>query len=376
MGSVIVGGILLLIALLKFRRRFKGRFARLFANVGLSLWMVLFLITCIECGFAFFYDTTDSFNMTNVSKRWFRVHIEPQQHALRLTPTEGILYREESPTFPEPGEIEPHHICFVGDSFTMGHGVPNVTHRFSNRIGKRLQETNPEEFLVTNLADAGKDLFWVSRVSELMFEQGYDIDTLVYVMCLNDIESFDKNFQSYYADLGQHDPHNVFFKETYFLNLVYFRARQFSLPQVRDYYSFVKEYYEGEQWQKMSDKLRQLNELCKANGTQLRVVVFPFLHNVGEDYPFMAAHKTVREFCERIDVSVLDLEPVFREHANDSLTVNPFDAHPNPLAHSIAARAMREKLFVDLWDTRAKTDAADKTTAVDPDANKNATDVP
>lgn len=355
MSGVIVGGIVLLIALLKFRQRFKGRFPRQLANVGLSLWMVLFLITSIECGFAFFYDTTDSFNMTNVSKRWFQVHIEPQKYPLRFTAAEGLFYREESPNFPEPGDIEPHHICFLGDSFTMGHGVPNVAHRFSNQIGKELQKTNPREFLVTNLANAGKDLFWVSRVTELMLDQGYDIDTLVYVMCLNDIESFDVNFESYYADLGQHDPQNILFKETYFLNLVYFRARQFSLPEVRDYYSFVKEFYEGEQWQKMSYKLHELNERCQASETKLRVVVFPFLHNVGEDYPFMAAHKTVREFCESIDVSVLDLEPVFREHANDSLTVNPFDAHPNPLAHSIAAKAIRENLLDDLWETASKT---------------------
>jgi hypothetical protein len=52
---------------------------------------------------------------------------------------------------------------------------------------------------------------------------------------------------------------------------------------------------------------------------------------------------------------VLDLEPVFREHPRENLTVNRYDAHPNERAHEIAADAIYNKLLNDLAESSAST---------------------
>ena len=99
------------------------------------------------------------------------------------------------------------------------------------------------------------------------------------------------------------------FRDTYFFNWVYFRVKQATLKDVRGYFSFVQEYYSGEPWERMSEKLDQIQTLCKANGTDFRIVVFPFLHNLGPEYPFREAHQKIVEYCRSRDIPVLDLEP-------------------------------------------------------------------
>ncbi len=79
------------------------------------------------------------------------------------------------------------------------------------------------------------------------------------------------------------------------------------------------------------------------------MVIFPFVREVGEDYPFRAAHAQIVEFCKAEKIPVLDLEPVFRRHAGESLVVSRFDAHPNERAHAIAAEAIERDLLADFF---------------------------
>ena len=58
--------------LLRLRAMWRDRPRRLnWVHAGLSTWMVLASLTCVELYFAPIYDASDSFNMTNVSKKWF-----------------------------------------------------------------------------------------------------------------------------------------------------------------------------------------------------------------------------------------------------------------------------------------------------------------
>ncbi|MCH8828661.1 MAG: hypothetical protein IID45_03685, partial [Planctomycetes bacterium] len=68
--------------------------------------------------------------------------------------------------------------------------------------------------------------------------------------------------------------------------------------------------------------------------------VFPFLHHLGEDYEFRAAHRKIVAFCAGTEIPVLDLDPVLSPHVSDGLRVNRFDAHPNERAHELAANAI------------------------------------
>ena len=361
MGTIIVVGIVLLYALLMLRRRLKKRrVGRFIVNAGLSLWMIAAFLTMVELGFAAFYDTTDSFNRTNVSRRWFNQHIEPNKRALEFSSGNGVFYRAAEPFPTEPPEE--HHVCFMGDSFTFGHGIVDVSKRFSDQMGENLKRSRPGEFKVSNLSMPGTDLFWVEGLIHQLVADNYKVDSAVYVICLNDIEAFSDDHMSFYKDIGKMDPKFILFRETYFFNLLYYRMNTFSRPEVRDYYAFVKDYYAGDPWTTMSGKLTRTADLCRENGCEFKVVVFPFLHNCGEDYPFRDVHKQIVSFCNENEITVFDLEPLFRQHAGERLTVNPFDAHPNEHAHALAAKAIEDALFktVEPEDAAEPTEQATK----------------
>lgn len=354
MAVWMVLGFISLWVMLKLRRRWKATRWRVIPNMLISGWMLLGLFTLGEIGFALFYDTTDAFNMTNVSKRWFKVHIDGVRQGLPVGNGEYVLYRDNV-EFPKTVAAGQHHILFVGDSFTFGHGVADVEARFSNRVRNQLEAAVPGRFLVSNVADAGRDLFWANKVVTRLLETGRKINTVVYVLCLNDIETFHPRFRTYYTDMARNNPNFLLFRETYFLNFLYFRVKQFTMPEVRGYYSFVADYYKGEPWERMSSMLTQLNRQCAVHGADLRIVVFPFLHDRDGEYDFGAAHAGVVKFCNESSIPVLDLGPELLPHLDDGLTVNPFDAHPNARAHELAADAITQKLFNDLTKTQVSS---------------------
>ena len=335
--------------LLRLRSMWRNKPRRITAlNAGLSLWMTLAALTSVELYFALIYDASDSFNMTNVSKKWFALHADPQKKFLEIKPEthEGIWFRDDR-EYPEKLSADQQHVVFFGDSFTFAQGVNDVKNRFSNRVRDVLERDSRGRVVVSNVADAGTDLRWNKNLLKELLEHGRKIDTVVYVMCLNDIETYHKRHETYYQDLSRLSPQFFLFRDTYFFNWVYFRLRQFTSPAVSGYYSFVKDYYSGEPWQLMSADLAEMQENCRAHGADFRIAVFPFLHNLGPEYPFREAHHQIVEYCRSQEIPVLDLEPDLSPAAAQGLTVNRYDAHPNERAHQLAADAMLQKLLRD-----------------------------
>jgi lysophospholipase L1-like esterase len=343
---LLTGGLALVLSL-RLRRRWKATRKQAIAGFALSIWLLLAVLTVAEIGFALFYDTTDAFNLTNVSTRWYRIHCESQQRALSIGRGDHLLYRD-SVGFAENPLPDQHHILFIGDSFTFGHGVTDVEARFSNLVRQQLETLSPGKFRVSNISDSGTDLFWVETALSRLVEARFRIDTVVYVMCLNDIETFDSQYQEFYGNLAHRRPEFFLLRDTYLLNFLYFRMIQFRMSEVRDYYALLTDFYEGEPWQRMSQILTQLNEGCAQFGTELRIVVFPFLHNTDGDYDCAAAHEVVVRFCNQSSIPVLDLADDLLPHVDEGLTVNPFDTHPNERAHAIAAKAIVDRLLNDL----------------------------
>jgi hypothetical protein len=95
-------------------------------------------------------------------------------------------------------------------------------------------------------------------------------------------------------------------------------------------------------------KLSQLHRECKEGHAEFRMVIFPFLHDLSGDDAFHDARARIVDFCRSEKIPVLDLDPVFREHAGENLMVSRFDAHPNERAHAIAAEAIEKDLLSDL----------------------------
>src|SRR5262245_38193575 len=103
MGIWLVALAVGLAALLGWRRR--RRSARAdgsvrAANAALSVWMLFAALTAVELFFAVIYDKSDGNNSTNVSRHWFRRHVEPDQKVLNFKDGQRTTYRD-GPAFPE-----------------------------------------------------------------------------------------------------------------------------------------------------------------------------------------------------------------------------------------------------------------------------------
>ncbi|MBS0265126.1 MAG: hypothetical protein JSS02_24555, partial [Planctomycetes bacterium] len=116
-------------------------------NLGLSVWMFFAGATLVEMYFSLIYDQSDSFNMTNVSKRWFARHVRKNEAG----------FRDQNPLPRKLGKGV-HRLWFVGDSFTYGHGVKNVSNRFSDRVALALEQSHPGKFAVSNVAETGMNI--------------------------------------------------------------------------------------------------------------------------------------------------------------------------------------------------------------------------
>jgi hypothetical protein len=336
----IAGGAASFVLLLKLRRRWSRTAPRrlMWTNAGLSVWMFLAALTVVEVYFAVIYDQSDSFNMSLVSQHWFLRHNVPNDAG----------YRDARPLLrPVPAGMR--RVCFVGDSFTFGHGIKDVADRFSDRVGARLDAEQPGRFLVSNIGEAGINAMQVTNFVRVLVERGVHIDVVVYVICLNDIEGNSTDDDEYYHRLAVRSPRFFLFRHSYFLNMVYFRIQQARLPQVRNYYSELAAAYEGGPWNGMRHKLEELRDFCEDHHIDLRIGIFPFLHNLGPEYPFEAGHAKIADFCRRESIPCLDLKPVLLPHLGEGLTVNRFDAHPNEWAHALVAEALERDLLDDLF---------------------------
>ena len=331
LAAWLVAGFVALRQLLLWRRAFKANPARRrMVHLGLSVWLLLCLLTLPELWCAFCYDETDSFSQTNVSKRWQSLHVVPNRDG----------YRDPRPLPRErlPGRTYLH---FVGDSFTFGHGVKNVQDRFSDRVAVMLEQQSPSEYEVSNLGLPGLDVRQLTDgILQDSIEDGVPFDEVIYTFVLNDIEYFDERTAAHYQELAKLSPRFPLFSQTYFYNLLWYRMQVFGNPAAAGYYDYLQESYAGPPWDRLCAKLLELRQRCQDQDAKLRIVIFPFLHRLKDDYAFAQAHQKLAQFCNANEIPVIDLLPVLQPQADAGLVVNRFDAHPNPLAHSLAAAAI------------------------------------
>ena len=317
--------------LLKLRRRWREKpRARKCVHAGLGLWMLLAVLTLPEISCALFYDQTDAFSQTNISRRWFALHVQPNR--------EG--YRDDQ-LLPTSLKSNQQSIVFVGDSFTFGHGVKNTADRFTDRLRSRWSREHPDQFLVSNASLPGTDIRMLADgVVADLYRERHPIDLMVYVFVPNDIEYCDERTSHHLDSLAAMEPRGWLFRETYFYNLLWYRWQSLARPESAAYYGYLKGAYTSEPWGRCTLKLDQLRETCDYHGTRLAIVAVPFLHDLESEDSFAVAHEQLRKYCRAHDTPYLDLRSTLAPHVSEGLVVNRFDSHPNPRAHELAAEAL------------------------------------
>jgi len=327
--------------LLLWRRRCKVQGSSVKAvGVALSVWMLLAFVTSLEVGFAAFADSTDAFNMTNISKRWFRRYIEPQRNG------DGFRDRREFAKQPPEGV---QRVMFYGDSFTIGHGLRRMQDRFSDRVevGLNAGATAPR-WECANLGECGWEIAAIEGVMKATLKEGYRAKIFVYCYMLNDIEGYDPRTTEAIKEIQKHQPQHWLWTRTYFFNWLFFRWQQYQAGRTVDYFPHLRDSYRSPVWNSVKATLIRMRNVAAERDVELRVAIFPFMHNLGAEYPFREVHQQLAAFCRLEKIPVLDLEPVFTAHLQEGLVVSRFDNHPNERGHELAADALLSELLSDL----------------------------
>ncbi len=319
-------------------RRFRATWPGLVAGNAVLLLLLLSLsLLAGEVVVRFFYDTTDSLAHTKVSRRWLERHWQVNSSGMRDNIQYGVKLKPNT-----------RRITFLGDSFTAGHGVPEVEDRFVNLLRQR----HPQ-WEVHALAELGMDTGDALKFLGKVLGKGYELDQVVLVYCLNDVSDLVPAWQATQTQfLARLDRTGWWKNGSYFLNWLYYRLLTMQEPQMKNYFQVVRETAHGPVWEAQKERLRALHDLVTSRGGHLSVVTFPFLHAVGPDYEFQAVHDALATFWSERQVPQLDLLPVYRNLPGRKITVNAFDAHPNEYAHALAADAIDKFLQARLTSAR------------------------
>ncbi len=318
------------------RRRRAGR-STWPADLCLSLCLSCLLLVLAEGLFFRFADLSDSFANSNSGRLWFSRHVRENNWGYR----DDVDY-----TFrPAPGK---QRIVFLGDSFTLGHGVRDVEDRFANRIRRRLEQAAPGRYEVYALCYPG----WSTRREGALLGRlprtGFRAEWIVLAYVPNDAidlpELVELDRQNI-AAMARLQPRAWILRNSYLPNFLYFRLRVMRAPEVRDYYDWARRGFESPHWEQHRADLSHLPSLSARLGARFAVVTFPFLHGLGPDYAYADAHRKLDALWQAQRVPHVDLREIFGRHAPADLMVSRFDAHPNPLAHRLAAEEIYRRIL-------------------------------
>ncbi len=314
----------------RHRSRCAGRttWLALLAGNGLNL---AFLLSLLFLGFESYYrfvcDRTDAMGNTLVSTAWYARYFHKNEYGFR----DNVEYANAL----TPGKPR---ITFVGDSFTAGFGLKDVEDRFVNRLRRR----HPE-WEVHAIAKPGLDTSTeVEVMHNLTVSNGYRLDWVVLVYCINDIgEVMPGWVEGYKKMMADNFRKSWLCENSYYVNLFYHRWQLRRQSYMRNYYDEVEAAYQGPLWEIEKFGLLAFANLTKMRGGRLLVVTFPYM-----DVPvrFKPAHERLDRYWKEQGIPHLDLLPIFTNLPPSKLVVNPHDSHPNEYANALAAEAIDEFL--------------------------------
>ncbi len=287
---------------------------------------LIFLFLCSvalllgEVYYRFYYDTTQLTSITLASKRWFDRHWQNNSWGYRDT--------EDYASKRLPGK---RRITFLGDSFTAGHGVL-VEERFATLYRNRRPEQE-----VHVLAQGGMDTGDQVNLLRHLAEEEYDFDQVVLCYYMNDLTDLYPRSRPIFEEYWMES--SLLVQNSYLINTLFWRLTLAHDPFTKDYYPTLIGHYQDETWEVQKRRLKYLRRLIASRGGHLAVVTFPFLERTWCDQAGVV-HDQIGAFWKELGVPHLDLRETLEPYSTRDLIVNPYDAHPSPRAHALAADAI------------------------------------
>lgn len=228
-------------------------------------------------------------------------------------------------------------IIFLGDSFTLGWGVPLET-LFSKQIERMLNKRG-NNYEVINMGAGNYNSTMETELFKLK-GLGLNPDLVILMYFINDVEPVPRKIST---------PEYIVKKHSYFFAFLFDRYVKLRLRFDRDfewskYYSSLYSVENLKSLASNKESIKELIRLCKKNNIKLLIVNIPELR-VLREYPFSFATEYIKGLAEETNVPFLDLLPSFAGHEPESLWTNLEDPHANAKANSITAQVIYKKIL-------------------------------
>ena len=225
-------------------------------------------------------------------------------------------------------------ILFVGDSFTLGWGVP-MENTYAKRIEKLLNQS-ANHYEVINM---GVGNYNTSMELALLKLKGLTLspDSIVLFYFINDAESTPT-----ISRLGR-----SFLKYSYFLNFCCDIFLQWCLRWNKNL--TLENHYQklyapaGDAFNKTREALLEFIRICKTNHIKLLIVSIPELGRL-KNYPFDFATRFVEQISGAQSTPFLDLLPFLKNHSRENLWISQKDGHANSFANTLIAETVYWKM--------------------------------
>jgi lysophospholipase L1-like esterase len=228
-------------------------------------------------------------------------------------------------------------IVVIGDSFTLGWGVP-----FDSIFSKRLEallNQNGDRYEVINL---GVGNYNTTMEVELFKWKGLPLrpDMAVLVYFINDVEPVPKRKPVLeYAAIRR-----SYFAAFLFDRFVRLRSRFVKSFSWSSYYRRLYSDANAANLAANRQSLEELVRLCRESGIRLLVVNLPEMHQFSP-YPFAYATDYISGLAAANGVPFLDMLPALKDYDPSSLWVSREDHHANAKADSIIARGIYDEML-------------------------------
>lgn len=233
-------------------------------------------------------------------------------------------------------------IAVVGDSFTFGTAM-HLDDNFSKRLERILNLPRPavpelgpirsNRVEVLNYGTPGFATWQEVSVLEQLIPR--EPDLVILQVTLNDAEL--KPFRVSHPDWLKRPEWPVF---RWWHSLEFIVGRVWNSWTYEMHARYHRELFENpENWRRFDDAVRDFKRMTENRGIRFGAVVFPhFSHPFDDNYPFRTVHQKITGRLQELKIPTLDLLEAYKGMDNSRLQILPGrDAHPNEIAHRIAA---------------------------------------
>lgn len=244
-------------------------------------------------------------------------------------------------------------IVVVGDSFTVGHGLPEAR-SYPRQLETLLRRSAPPSREVYNLGRGDTDLpaivasagFALARLEPDVLVYGYFLNDAVPSQAPEEGAVVHDMLDAGWVDFEQTRATTRIGQAPRGVSHVVDLIRRFSADRdvTRTTIDWYRSLHRPAEWAPTLERIAALAAQARRHEVRFVFLILPLPYEISGDYPFEAAHADMAMSLRRAGVEVVDPLEALRPHPDEALRLHPRDRHPSPLYARIVAERLAETL--------------------------------